>query len=47
MKESNKKESVTLIWERFLQENPMNKRIQEPISFYFCDNKEDADQCAH
>ncbi|EID75491.1 ASCH domain-containing protein [Imtechella halotolerans] len=46
MKESNKKESVTLIWERFLQENPMNKRIQEPISFYFCDNKEDADQCA-
>lgn len=24
----------------------MNKRIQEPISFYFCDNKEDADQCA-
>lgn len=29
-----------------MNENPKNKIKETPSSFYFCDNKKDADQCA-
>lgn len=39
-------ESVKKIWKDFLSKNPNNKIKEIPESFYFCDNKEDADECA-
>lgn len=38
--------SVESLWSEFLFKNPDNKNKETPISFYFCDNKEDADECA-
>tara|TARA_B110000263_G_C15150464_1_gene437612 strand:+ start:123 stop:596 length:474 start_codon:yes stop_codon:yes gene_type:complete len=38
--------SVERLWNDFLNENPENKIKETPLSFYFCDNKKDADQCA-
>jgi|TARA_B110000908_G_C10022484_1_gene343539 uncharacterized protein YhfF len=40
------KQSVENLWSDFIQENPENKNKKTPISFYFCDNKKDADECA-
>ena len=32
-------------WNDYLNENSYKKK-EVPLSFYFCDNKKDADQCA-
>lgn len=40
------KESVFLMWDSFLKENPDNPVKTVPESFYFCDNQKDADECA-
>ena len=40
------KHSVKALWSSFLEKNPDNKSKEVPISFYFCDNKKDADECA-
>lgn len=40
------KKSVELLWENFLKENPENKLKKQPLSFYFCDNGVDANDCA-
>jgi len=39
--------SVESLWSEFLDKNPDNKGKEVPISFYFCDNKKDADECAN
>lgn len=46
MTKDNNKKSVELLWEKFLKENPENKLKEKPISFYFCDNEKDANECA-
>ena len=33
-------------WKNFQQNNPEYKNKEQPQSFYFCDNKKDADACA-
>jgi len=38
--------TVKAIWNEFLKQNPNNKIKEVPTSFYFCDNKKDADECA-
>lgn len=38
--------SVEILWHEFLKNNPNNKTKQTLLSFYFCDNKKDADECA-
>lgn len=43
---TDNKQSVENLWRNFIQENPENKIKETPISFYFCDNKKDADECA-
>jgi uncharacterized protein YhfF len=43
--EQNKK-SVEILWKNYIAENPENKSLKTPISFYFCDNKKDANECA-
>lgn len=43
---TNNKQSVENLWRNFIKENPENKIKETPISFYFCDNKKDADECA-
>lgn len=43
-KENDK--SVGKIWTDFLSNNPTNKITERPLSFYFCDNQNDADECA-
>lgn len=43
---TDNKQSVKNLWNNFVQENPENKIKETPISFYFCDNKKDADDCA-
>lgn len=43
--EDNKK-SVEVLWNNFRNENPETKKIALPISFYFCDNEFDANECA-
>jgi len=42
----NNYSSVKSLWNDFLHKNPNNKIKETPISFYFCDNKKDADECA-
>ncbi|MBE8720808.1 ASCH domain-containing protein [Sphingobacterium pedocola] len=32
-------------WKKFQSSNPEYRNIKQPQSFYFCDNKEDADAC--
>lgn len=39
-------QSVENLWKDYLLENPENKTKDIPISFYFCDNEKDADECA-
>lgn len=46
MTKDNNEKSVELLWEFFLKENPENKLKKIPISFYFCDNEKDANECA-
>ncbi|MDC1162060.1 ASCH domain-containing protein [Tenacibaculum sp.] len=43
IKENQK--SVEVLWDNFLKENPTNSSKEIPISFYFCDNEKDADEC--
>ena len=38
--------SVENIWSAFLKDNPNNRIKNTPLSFYFCDNEKDADECA-
>lgn len=38
--------SVERLWSAFLKENPNNRIKNTPLSFYFCDNEKDADECA-
>jgi uncharacterized protein YhfF len=38
--------SVISLWEDFLTQNPQNKLGVVPVSFYFCDNEKDANECA-
>lgn len=45
MTKHSSKKSVELLWKNFLKENPDNKLKEEPISFYFCDNEVDANEC--
>lgn len=33
-------------WKNFQKKNPEYYNHNEPVSFYFCDNKKDADECA-
>lgn len=37
--------SINLLWKRYRALNP-DAPLEPPISFHFCDNKEDADVCA-
>lgn len=43
--EGNKK-SVEILWKNYIAQNPENKSLKTPISFYFCDNEFDANDCA-
>lgn len=38
--------SVETLWNDFITQNPTNRIKETPESFYFCDNKKDADECA-
>lgn len=38
--------SVETLWNDFITQNPNNTIKEIPVSFYFCDNKKDADECA-
>ena len=40
-------QSVENLWNAFLKVNPNNPIKKIPLSFYFCDNKKDADTCAN
>ena len=40
------KKSVEILWNNYIADNPENKNMEIPISFYFCDNEIDADDCA-
>lgn len=40
------KKSVEILWNNYIVDNPENKKMEIPISFYFCDNEIDADDCA-
>lgn len=33
-------------WEKFIQAHPEYQNHPQPQSFYFCDNQDDADECA-
>ena len=37
---------VERFWNDYLNLHPYNKKKETPHSFYFCDNKKDADECA-
>ena len=39
-------QSDKVLWNSFLENNPDNNNKEIPISFYFCNNKKDADECA-
>ena len=43
--EENKR-SIEILWNNYIDENPEKKNIKTPISFYFCDNEIDANECA-
>ena len=38
--------SVEQIWKDFVSENNQYNKLKTPESFFFCDNKKDADECA-
>ena len=42
---NKKHNSVERFWNEYLNVNPYNKK-ETPQSFYFCDTKKDADECA-
>jgi len=44
--ENNTNHSVELLWNAFLKENPDNRNKLKPVSFYFCDNEKDANECS-
>jgi len=46
MSENNNMTSAESLWNDFLKENPNNTIKQQPISYYFCDNEKDANDCA-
>lgn len=47
MKEAEEhKESVKLLWNNYIDKNPEKKNKKTPVSFYFCDNEFDANECA-
>lgn len=37
---------IETFWNNFLNKNPDNDRKEVPVSFYFCDNEKDANECA-
>mgnify|MGYP003522197573 FL=1 len=37
---------ISIYWKEFQLKNPEYKNMNEPQSFYFCDNKKEADECA-
>jgi uncharacterized protein YhfF len=43
--EENKR-SIEILWNNYIDENREKKNIKTPISFYFCDNEIDANECA-
>ncbi|PRX44395.1 ASCH domain-containing protein [Salegentibacter salegens] len=45
-REREKFKSVENLWNDFLIQKPQNKLKEIPISFYFCDNQKDANECA-
>ena len=38
--------SIENLWSAFLKDTPNNRIKNTPLSFYFCDNEKDADECA-
>ena len=46
MIEKKRNISKETLWNDFLDEYPNNKTKDKPISFYFCDNEKDANECA-
>lgn len=40
------KNSIKEFWNKFLTLNPENPRKEIPVSYYFCDNEIDANECA-
>ncbi|MCD1118459.1 ASCH domain-containing protein [Chryseobacterium turcicum] len=38
--------TMTEYWKEFQQKNPEYSNTPQPQSFFFCDNKKDADECA-
>lgn len=38
--------TVDTLWNEFLSKNPNNSTQKIPVSFYFCDNENDANECA-
>ncbi|TXK52875.1 ASCH domain-containing protein [Pontibacter qinzhouensis] len=38
--------SAETLWTGFIAQTPDNPIKETPVSFYFCDNKKDADECA-
>src|SRR5690606_16430085 len=43
---TKKETSMTEYWKNFQENNIEYKNASQPQSFYFCDNKKDADECA-
>lgn len=39
-------QSVEHLWKEYLTKHPTKSLKKVPISFYFCDNQKDADECA-
>ena len=46
MIEKKRNISKETLWNDFLDKYPSNKTKDKPISFYFCDNEKDANECA-
>lgn len=46
LQSGNQHPSVVDLWNKFLLQNPAANNREMPISFYFCDNQKDADECA-
>jgi uncharacterized protein YhfF len=46
IKKRNKMNLISSYWKAFQLQNPNYKEVKEPPSFYFCDTKKDADECA-
>ncbi|MDU8884880.1 ASCH domain-containing protein [Yeosuana sp. MJ-SS3] len=46
MTSANKnKKSVESLWNDFLKDNPNNSIKKQPITYHFCDNEHDANEC--